>query len=45
MLHACQVYKFSIQYSVDMREGNSIKSLYEPSTVQKFINSIFKTVY
>jgi len=31
---------FSIQYSV----VNLIKSVYEPSTMQKFIDSIFKTV-
>jgi len=32
------------QYSVVMREGSLIKSLYEPSTMHKFIDSIFKTV-
>jgi len=34
----------SIQYSVAMMEGSSIKSLYEPSTMQTFIDSISITV-
>jgi len=37
--------EINIQYSVVMREENLIKSLYERSTMHKFIDSIFKTVY
>ena len=33
-----------IQYSVILREESIIKSLYKPSTMQKFIDSIFKPV-